>query len=58
MKKSIISAITMLCFAITANAQLVVNYDDKVRIGTETEFLNPLLMVGEDSHFEDATISV
>lgn len=58
MKKSIISAVTMLFFAITANAQLAVNYDNKVRIGTETEFLNPLLMVGDDSHFEDTTISV
>ena len=44
--------------ATTANAQLVVNFDNNVRICTETEGLKPLLMVGDNSYFEGNNISV
>ena len=54
MKKYIFSFSIMLFLVITAKAQLIVNDDQKVAIGTETEEFEPSLMVGYHSYFGTA----
>lgn len=54
MKKIIIVPIGLLLTASAAKAQLNVNYDLKVGIGTETEFFQPILMVGDHTYFDES----
>ena len=50
MKKNI-CLFSILLMATSAKAQLIVNDDQKVAMGTETEVFEPSLMVGNHSYF-------
>lgn len=52
MKKSICISSFILFMATTTKAQLIVNDDQKVAMGTETEVFEPSLMVGYHNNFE------
>ena len=45
MKKYIYTSSLLLFISISVNAQLIMNWDKRVSIGTETEEFVPLLMV-------------
>lgn len=51
MKKNICLFSILLFLAITTKAQLIINDDQKVAIGTLTEEFEPLLMIGNHSYF-------
>ena len=53
MKKSIYTSSLLLFISISVNAQLTMNWNKKVTVGTETEFFVPLLMVGHDWIFDE-----
>lgn len=50
--KKIITSVTFLFFVLGIRAQLAVNYGNQVGIGTETEFFDPILMVGDHSFYD------
>ena len=54
MKKIIIVPVGMLLLATASRAQLSVNCGQKVGIGTETELFQPILMVGDNSYFDES----
>ena len=53
MKKYIYTSSLLLFISISVNAQLIMNWDKRVSIGTETEEFVPLLMVGYNWFFEE-----
>ena len=53
MKKYIYTSSLLLLMSISVNAQLTMNWDKKVSIGTDTVEFEPLLMAGYDLYFDE-----
>ena len=53
MKKYVYTSTLLLLMNISVNAQLTMNWDKKVSIGTDTVEFEPLLMAGYDWYFEE-----
>lgn len=58
MKKNIFLSFVMMLLTTVSRAQLLVNMDQKVGIGTETEYFQPILMVGDHGLFADTCYNI